>query len=273
MSFAVVQIRKLPGYRREAFENGLKRMGYTDQRDYRCGQDWPNGPDDLLVLWNVMKGPDERYAQAWEKRGGTVIVSENGYLQAKDKTYYALSTHGHNGSGWFPAGDDGAQRFEALGFDLKPMREPQPGGLVVVRGQRGIGSSLMTSPRNWHLDMAAKLKAKGLKNIRVVPHPGDKGKLEADLAALDGAQRLFIWSSAMGVRALVEGVEVEHFAPRWICAGWRIIGRERSLANMACGQWHYEQIATGEPFARMKAEGWGIYGAGEIKAPTREVRA
>ena len=86
-----------------AFERGLKRLGYTDIREYRCGRNWPKCPDDLLVVWNLMRGPDEDYASKWEQRGGTVIVCENGYLQQVDKTHYAISTHGHNGSGWFPA--------------------------------------------------------------------------------------------------------------------------------------------------------------------------
>jgi tRNA nucleotidyltransferase/poly(A) polymerase len=33
--------------------------------------------------------------------------------------------------------------------------------------------------------------------------------------------------------------------------------REVALQRMAHAQWHFDEIATGEPFARMKAEGWG----------------
>ena len=76
------------------------------------------------------------------------------------------------------------------------------------------------------------------------------GKLEKDLAALKGASLLHIWSSAMGVRALVEGIPVQHHAPHWIC-GLGHQTREDKLRFMACGQWHHEEIATGEPFARI----------------------
>lgn len=275
MSFAVLQIRPAPSYRREAFENGLRRLGYTDIREYRCGRNWPSGPDDLLVVWNLMRGPDEAYAQQWEAKGGTVIVCENGYLQKVDKTHYAISTHGHNGSGWFPLGDDAQQRFERLGFEIKPMRQVLPTDLtarILVRDQRSIGSMQMHSPKGWGPAMVARLRANGFKNVTLMAHPGDKGKLEADSAALAKADRVVIWCSAIGVRALTEGLPVQHFAPRWVCAGWPVMGRERALANMAAGQWHHEEIATGEPFARMKAEGWGIHGAGQVKAPTQEVR-
>lgn len=267
--FAVLQIRPQPSYRREAFERGLRALGYTDIREYRCGRNWPTGPDDLLVLWNLLRGPDENYAQQWEAKGGAVIVCENGYLQKVDKTHYAISTHGHNGSGWFPDCGDGAERFARLGFEIKAMRAPTPEGVIVVRGQRGIGAALMASPKHWHENIAKKLRAAG-KRVLVMNHPGDKGKLEADQAALRNANELFIWSSAMGVRALCEGVPVKHHAPRWICAGWDIAGREYALHNMAMGQWHHEEIATGEPFARLRDGGWGIHGAGEVKAPTME---
>lgn len=268
MSYAVLQIRPLPSYRREAFEKGLRAMGYTDIREYRAGRNWPSGPDDLLIVWNLMRGHDENYARAWEAKGGTVIVCENGYLQKVDKTHYAMSTHGHNGSGWFPNPGDGRERFERLGFDIRPIREAAVGGVILVRGQRGIGSQAMHSPPRWHEKHAQMLRSKGHKVI-VMEHPGDKGKLEADAAALAKVHEVHIWCSAIGVRALLEGIPVRHHAPRWICAGWDVAGREFALHNMACAQWHHDEIATGEPFARMKAEGWGIFGAGAVKAPTR----
>lgn len=270
MSIAVLQIRPQPGYRREAFEKGLRAIGCTEIRPYLCGRTWPNGPDDLLVVWNLHRGPDEAYAQQWEKRGGTVIVCENGYLQQVDKMHYAISTHGHNGSGWFPSPPDGRERFERLGFEIKPMRLPRPDGVILVRGQRGIGSQLMHSPPHWHDKHAAALRAKGF-HVTVMAHPGDKGKLQRDEAALAVANEVHIWCSAIGVRALIEGIPVQHHAPRWICAGWEVAGREYALHQMAGAQWHHEEIATGEPFARMKAEAWGIHGAGEVKSPTQEI--
>jgi hypothetical protein len=67
----------------------------------------------------------------------------------------------------------------------------------------------------------------------------------------------------MGVLALIEGIPVFYDAPRWICEdgatpfrmfpGINVRGREEALQRMAHGQWHYEEIATGEPFARIIA--------------------
>ena len=125
-----------------------------------------------------------------------------------------------------------------------------------MRDQRGIGSALMASPPGWGQKMVEVLKRHAPFPVRLMAHPGDKGKLEKDLAAMAGARSVVIWSSAIGVRALVEGVPVQHFAPHWICEKWGD-SREVALQRMAHAQWHFDEIASGEPFARMKAEGWG----------------
>lgn len=254
---ANIQIRKEPYYRRAAVEAGLKRLGYTiggfKHPTHTIGDfKGPSSKDSLLVLWNKKRGSEEAWADEWERQGGTVIVMENGYLQKVDKTRYAISTHGHNGSGWFPVGDE--DRFSLLGFEVKPMKLRD--GTVVVRAQRGIGSKLMASPPQWAEKMVEKLKRNGA-NVRLAPHPGDKNKFEKDLAALKGASELLIWSSAMGVRALVEGIEVTHHAPHWICEDWRGGRREERLRHMAHGQWSVAEIETGEPFARMRDHNWG----------------
>ena len=253
MSTAVLCIRPEPHYRCNAFTEGLKRLGYDIiHRQNPDPRFRPSGRDDLLVLWNKKRGHDETMAHQWEKLGGTVIVAENGYLQQTDKTYYALATHGHNGSGWFPVGAD--DRFAKLSFAIKPPRDD--GEYILVREQRGIGSQLMASPMGWGQKMVEVLKRHAPFPVRLMAHPGDKGKLEKDLAAMAGARRVVIWSSAIGVRALVEGIPVQHFAPHWICETWAK-DREAALQRMAHAQWHFDEIATGEPFARMKAEGWG----------------
>lgn len=244
MSVAVVNVRKEPVYRRQAIETGLKRLGYT----LATGIDRPRSKADLLVLWNKKKGSEEQAANRWEQHGGTVIVMENGYLAQVEKTYYAISVHGHNGSGWFPnLGDD---RYSKLGFPIKPMREI-PTGEWIVRSQRGIGSTLMASPPQWGEKMLAKLQAQG-KRARLIQHPGNFAPKVPPIRDLAHAHRFMTWASAMGVLALVEGIDVLHSAPRWICENWTYPGgREAALQHMAHGQWHFSEIATGEPFKRI----------------------
>ena len=248
MPTAVLQIRREPYYRRAAFESGLKRLGYTiTDKVFH-----PASKADTLCVWNLKAGADEAAATLFEQRGGTVIVAENGYLQKVDKTYYALSVHGHNGSGTFPVGDE--DRFGKLGFEVKPWRERE--GQVLVCGQRGIGSRLMASPPQWAEKMAAQLKRQGERDVRLRPHPGNFAPKVPLVDDLRGVGVCHIWSSGAGVRALAEGVTVVHHAPHWICEGWSVIGyqtlgRLRVLNRMAHGQSHHEEIATGEPFARL----------------------
>lgn len=254
MPRAVIRIRPEPVYRRAAFEQGLRRIGYEITDGSRDNRDWrPDGREDLLVLWNRKVGTEEKMAEAWEARGGTVLVVENAYLQKVDKSAYAISVGQHNGAGWFPF--QGDLRFPKLGFELKdPVVRPE--GYLLVIGQRGIGSKLMASPTLWGEKQMAGLKG---VNARLRPHPGNfkpKVPLEHELAH---ARAVRIWSSSAGVRALVEGLPVSYCAPHWICGADPVYGalsREVALERMAHGQWAVEEITAGEPFARMQAAGW-----------------
>lgn len=244
MRAAVLTIKKEPHYRRAAFESMLTKHGYKIVSNHPGGTT-PKRREDVLVLWNKKRGNDEAEADRWERQGGTVLVVENGYLQKVDKTYYAISVHGHNGSGWFPVGTE--DRFSKLGFELKDWREE---GYHLVCGQRGIGSSLMASPSLWAERTARKLDAQGLKT-KLRLHPGNFAPKVPLINDLSGATMCHIWSSASGVRALVEGVRVKHYAPFWVCG--RPANRVEQLHRMAHGQWHHEEIATGEPLARILA--------------------
>lgn len=252
---AIVKIRKEPHYRRQAIESGLLRCGYE------LHTRWPHliSKRDLLVLWNRKKGAEETEAEDWERRGGSVIVMENGYLQKVDKSMYAISVGQHNGAGWFPVGDE--DRFSKLGFEVKPWRED--GEYVLVCAQRGIGSKLMASPPGWAEKTAKQIQKITKLPVKIRQHPGNfvaKVPLVQDLAK---AESCVIWSSGSGVRALVEGVPVVSTAPHWICDEAAVSqwihtdnyvardNRERALHRMSHGQWAVNEIASGEPFARI----------------------
>ena len=249
---ALCAIRTQPHYRREAFEKGLAVNGY---KLVQSGQ--PQSSADLLVIWN-RHGGFEAMADAWEARGGTVLVCENGYI-GKDRhgrQNYAISAHGHNGSGWVP---QSAGRFAKLGIALKPWRTE--GTHILVCGQRGIGSRTMASPVNWHEKAAHRLKVLVDKPARIRPHPGKdppKVPIEDDLT---GAWACAVWSSASGIKALVNGIPVAFDAPYWIgedCAvrfndiahpimddGKRL----KAMEKVAAAQWSVEEIEKGLPFA------------------------
>jgi len=242
-------------YRHESFNAGLKAAGFALPPG-----DPKGAPGDVLLIWNRYWHYDQ-IATAFEAKGGTVIVAENGYIgrDANGHQLYALARGGHNGSGSWP--DGGPERFDALGVELKPWRER--GDKVVIRGQRGIGSPTMASPPRWHEAMAARLHACG-RPVQVVPHPG-KGA-EADRAHEDylaDAHALVIWSSSVGVKALAMGVPVFVDAPHWICEGAAArlgdvehplmddAARLAAMRRMAWAQWSLAEIESGEPFVRL----------------------
>lgn len=258
---AFIMIRDQPHYRRDAFTSGLKRAGFQ----VIGGQPDRTKAGDVLTIWNRY-GEYNQIASRFERAGGTVFVAENGYLgvDASGIQHYALAVHGHNGSGWWPTGEE--KRFERLGIEPKPWR--QGGDHIYVRGQRGIGAPNMANPPNWHRSIADLLRRRTSRPVRVMEHPGkpacDPAQAAHLSAALAGAYACVVWSSASGVRALVEGIPVFYDAPHWVCAGAARRGiamleqplmdgaaRGAALERMAWAQWSVAEIATGEPFVRL----------------------
>lgn len=255
---AINTIRTDPHYRRAAFDTGLIRAGYT-----LATKGEPKSKSDVLVLWN-RQGAQEGLANTWESRGGSVLVCENGYCGKDDvdRQLYAISVHGHNGSGWFPVGDE--DRFASLNVTLEPARDG--GKYILVCGQRGIGSREMASPQQWEDKVYKRIKAMGF-DAKIRRHPGKvkpATTLDEDLA---GARMCVIWSSASGVKALAMGIPVVYCAPHWICEGAAGFGlsdvekgfaldadaRLAAMRRMAHAQWRVAEIESGEPFARIAA--------------------
>lgn len=252
---AINTIRPEPHYRRAAFDAGLKRLGY-----HVGSKGKPTSKDDMLVLWNL-HGNNEQMARDWEAKGGSVLVCENGYIgrDAAGQQLFAISVHGHNGSGWFPAGD--GQRFAQLGIELQPFVDS--GDYVLVCGQRGIGARRMASPPQWEDKVARQVQLLGHK-VKIRRHPGRNTPtttLEEDLL---GAKLCIVWSSASGVKAMALGVPTVYCAPSWICAAGAGHGVEAvdkpvldehrrllAMENMANGQWTVAEIEAGLPFVRI----------------------
>ena len=260
MPIAVNTIREQPHYRRDAFTAGLEALGYKMETIAKK----PRSREDLLILWNL-HGSNETLRRDWESNGGTVLVTENGYAgkDANGIQLYAISVHGHNGSGWFPVG--GEDRFAELRIEVNPWVD-RPEGYVLICGQRGIGSRLMASPPKFDEKTVKALEAIGVKSIKIRQHPGNKAPPTTLYEDLSGARLCVIWSSAAGVKALCLGIPVLYCAPHWICADGaaRFKGepgkelrddgaRMRALHTMAHGQWTIAEIASGEPFKRILA--------------------
>ena len=255
MRRAFVAIRPLEYYRREAFIEGLQRCGY----EISIGAPNRSDPDTVYVCWNRYREWHDAATQV-EKAGGRVIVAENGYVGGRHDggDHYAVALGGHNGSGSWKVG--GRERWDALSIDLKPWR--WRGGYILVCPNRPFGRPDIVMPPSWHRDVTRRLEKVTRREIRVRPHPGNSKPnipLADDLA---NACAVVVWSSSVGIRALIEGIPVIAESPRWVCkTATEPLGvagiespsfddarRERAMIEMSWAQWSLAEIAGGEPF-------------------------
>lgn len=255
MKRAVVILKANPHYRREAFEAGFKRLGY------QLVHANPNPkPGDAVCMWNLTGM--EREVARYQRAGAAVLVAENAYLTPPGvQQMYSLSRDGHCGAGRFPADPQDDRRWRDLEVPLKPWRKD--GRHILVVAQRGIGSREMASPHMWHQKVTEKLQTATKRPIKIRLHPGGQDRGPALESDLRDAWAVVVWSSTVGVKALIAGVPVFYAAPHWICSGAALpfsrfamfaespmcddAARETALRRMAQAQWHYTEIATGEP--------------------------
>lgn len=194
-------LKDQPHYRADAVRLGLKRLGYTLVPDTNNA--------DLLVVWNRY-GWRDTAAKAVESRGGSVIVMENGYLgnDFLGDRWYAAAISQHNGAGRWPV--HGKERWDSLGFDLRPWQngtEPP-----VVLPQRGIGPPGIAMPLGWTQSVMRDRK------FRLRPHPGIQ-TIQKDLAQdISGCQSVITWGSGAAIKALSFGVPVFYSFDKWIGA-------------------------------------------------------
>ncbi len=261
-AFSILPERFADG-RHTAIERGLAAAGWRLQRGFGM----PRGPDDMLVTWTLHRGPKETAARSFEAAGGRVLVCEEAYFRlVNGEAHFALALHDHNGAGQWQVG--GPQRWRSFNIPLKPWR--QGGTHILLREQRGIGSTRMASPPLWHDGAARRLKSLTGRPLLFRAHP--KSRLYRETAAaqpsleeaLADCHAVVTWASAIAARALVAGVPVFYEAPALICAGACQRGLEGieaprhpdrlpALERLAWAQWSHAEIASGAPFASLRA--------------------
>lgn len=244
MKAAYIGIRDAPHYRREIFAAGLKLHGY--RIEYRITST-PN-QDDLLCIWNRYGGSHES-ALRFEAVGAKVLIAENAYLchdmLGGNEKWMALSRNHHVGAGTWPIGSP--DRWDSLGVELAPFRTE--GRELVVLKQRGIGEPGVAMPKGW--------RAAG----RVRAHPGNSSAaipLHRDLAK---AYAVATWASGAAIKALVWGIPVVGYYPKWIgysaaSAPTEPLNRSefkrlQCLRELIWAQWRRSEIASGEAFAAL----------------------
>lgn len=251
MRRAVLHIKALPHYRREAFEQGVRANGFVLVEHVHSPE-----PDDVLVIWNRF-GHSARVADLYESRGARVLVAENGYLGIEfgGRRWYAIAKGRHNSLGTVPVD---ATRLRRLDIDLQPWRTD--GDYVLVLPQRGIGEPGVAMPAQWTGRMEGALQSRRLR-FRVRHHPGLRPALALE-KDLDGVRSVMTWGSGAAIKAMALGVPVFHGYDAWIAAaGSRPIsaitagekrddaGRHDAFCHIASAMWTVEEIASGEAIA------------------------
>lgn len=246
---AVNLLRKDLHYRRDAFDEGLKKAGYLLVNELHSPK-----PGDALLIWNRYDYGHE-LAKRYEQVGATVYVAENGYL-GKDwagGTYFALALSHHNGAGRWLAGP--ALRWDGYDVKLQPWR--QPGGETVILPQRGIGEPGVRMEPYWLQEMQRRFP-----KARVRPHPGVNKTVKPLEDDLQNASQVVTWGSGAALKALILGIPVVYGLRSWIGALASTHLSESAVAvpgdrlamfrRLAWAQWTLEEIASGYPFLTLK---------------------
>lgn len=236
-------------YRKDAFETGLRSLGYEISRDpvaRPCR-------DDVLVLWNRY-ARDEDYARRYENAGAVVLVAENAWLgpDSKEQHHFAICRGHHNGAGTWHVGP------EPRPIAYEPCKPWRTGGEVVyVLPQRGMGELGVAMPRDWVPRVLDGLGRVTDRPIRMHKHPGIRPHPPFTLP--DDAYCAVTHASGAGIKAIIAGVPVFHTFDRWIGREAAIYGigridkpflgdRGPMLHKLSWAQWTADEISRGEPF-------------------------
>ena len=263
-------------HRAEWLVAGLEEIGYTVRPCHSnqpgFGHCKPEDDRDILLVWTKSRHTIEAPANAFEQAGGRVVVCEESHFKGMvDEKIFSLCLHDHNGAGTWP--EYGPQRWKDLGLELKPWREE--GDHILLCGQRGIGSTLMASPMDWHLRVKDQLTTE--RPIKVRAHPKsrlgpDQRFIQRQPATLDehlvNCWAVVVWSSGAGTKALMDGIPVFYDAPRSFLAGAasklrggkiqdgslddpNLYDRLPVFERLAWSQWRTSEIVSGEAFVRL----------------------
>jgi len=248
---AFVKLQLSPHYQREAFEAGLKAVGFEI---LGCSLHRPE-PGDLLVLWNRYLR-DEVEARTYEKAGATVLIAENAYLapDVKPPTTLAIAVGHHNGAGKWHVGVG----RRAIDWPLNHSWRVD-GDHVLIIPQRGYGEDGVRMPSGWAAQAERELRTMTKRPIRVRPHPGVRPHPPMD-DDLKDCWAAVTWGSGGALKAICAGIPVFHQFPQWIGApaASRFIltdiehpyvgDRSLMLHQVSWAQWTIEEIAGGKPF-------------------------
>lgn len=242
-------LRDQPQYRANAFRDGLVAAGYSLVKENR---DPVKG--DILVIWNRYGRFNSR-ACAYERRGATVLVAENGYLgrDYNGEHWYAIGVGRHNGNG--NRQRVAVARSSSIASSFCPGWKQ--GEAVLFLEQRGIGIAPAAQPKGWLEGAIRKLRTD--RDVIVRKHPGEKGNHSSLYDDLKQAWCVVTWGSGAAIKAIHAGVPAFYECPDWIgqAAAKQYTGdieepylgdRSEYLRCVHAGMFRLDEIKTGLPF-------------------------
>ena len=243
----------------QKFAAGLDRLGFEVGDNPHLPR-----PGDVLVIWNRY-ARHERAARQYEAAGGTVIVAENGWIgraPPEGSKPIALCRSHHNGAGAWPIGDQ--TRWPLFEVELLPWRSAAAAAdaHILMLPQRGIGEHGIAMPHDWLNLAITRLRKRTKRRIVVRMHPGMHEPRDPDFAGAPQPWAAVTWGSGAAIKALAAGIPVFHEMPNWVGAPAAHFGLDHleepvmgdrlpMFQRLAWAQWSADEIATGEPLARL----------------------
>ena len=254
----------------EAFEKGIKRLGYKTDK---------NGIDVIWsVLWNGRMAANKAIWERAARERRPVIVLEVGALQRN--TLWKMGVGGVNNNAYFGPRANDRQRADKLGLTLDPWRTNDGPILFACQHNNSAQWNSPTSQERWTTETIETIRKHTDRQIILRQHPRCPIRFK-NLPAntilqlpkkipntyddydfdVSRAYAVINWSSNPGIIAAMRGVPVftSFSSLAWSVANLDVNkinnpdtpDRRQWLNDLAHTEWTTEEIATGEPIARL----------------------
>jgi len=254
----------------EAFEKGIKRLGYKTDK---------NGIDVIWsVLWNGRMAANKAIWERAARERRPVIVLEVGALQRNK--LWKMGVGGVNNDAYFGPRANDRQRADKLGLTLDPWRTNDGPILFACQHNNSAQWNSPASQERWTTETIETIRKHTDRQIILRQHPRCPIRFK-NLPAntilqlpkkipntyddydfdVSRAYAVINWSSNPGIIAAMRGVPVftSFSSLAWSVANLDVNkinnpdtpDRRQWLNDLAHTEWTTEEIATGEPIARL----------------------
>jgi len=254
----------------EAFEKGIKRLGYKTDK---------NGIDVIWsVLWNGRMAANKAIWKRAARERRPVIVLEVGALQRNK--LWKMGVGGVNNDAYFGPRANDRQRADKLGLTLDPWRTNDGPILFACQHNNSAQWNSPASQERWTTETIETIRKHTDRQIILRQHPRCPIRFK-NLPAntilqlpkkipntyddydfdVSRAYAVINWSSNPGIIAAMRGVPVftSFSSLAWSVANLDVNkinnpdtpDRRQWLNDLAHTEWTTEEIATGEPIARL----------------------